>query len=277
MKKDVVIIHYNTPRLTEAAIRSLDKTTKGCHVIVFDNSDREPFFTEAELRAAEKGDAADAAGTVAKKARITGTGTERKRNGDGNGNGRRLVIGETTVEVIDNTKGQLIDWTSWLDGFKDKEPSPGNDYGSAKHCRSVQWIVDHRKNPFVLMDSDVLLKDDVSFLWDREQAFVGHIGCNTRRFGYVVNRVEPWLCYINVRMMRANGISYFNGRKMWNLVSVAPDDHYDTGAWFLEECERIGLPYKDMEMKDYGLHLRHGSWGKKKQEAWLEENKKLWK
>lgn len=229
MKKDVVIIHYNTPNLTAAAIRSLNKTTDGCHVIVFDNSDKEPFVNAFD-----------------------------------------------NVEVIDNTKGQIIDFEQWLDTFKDKEPSPGNNYGSAKHCISVQWIIDHRKNPFVLMDGDVLLKKDITELWDVEQAFVGHIGCNTRRFGYVVNRVEPWLCYVNVKMMRQYGFDYFNGEKMWNLTKKEPNDHYDTGAWFLEEVLRIGLPYQEIETKDYGIHLRHGSWKPKKIQEWLNQNKKLW-
>lgn len=229
MKKDVVIIHYNSPDLTEATIKSLNKTTEGCHVIVFDNSDQKPFINTFN-----------------------------------------------NVEVIDNTKGQLINFDAWLNTFKYKEPSPGNNYGSAKHCYSVQWIVDHRKNPFVLIDGDVLISKDITDFWNSDYAFIGHIGCNTRRFGYVVNRVEPWLCYINVRMMRENGIAYFNGKKMWNLVSNPPDDHYDTGAWFLEECNRLKLPYKDIDTKEYGLHLRHGSWKMKDNQKWLNDNKQLW-
>lgn len=224
-----VIIHYNTPEVTEACIRSLWKHTPGVYVIVFDNSDKEPF-------------------------------TKQMAN----------------VEVIDNTKGQIINFGEWLDTFPNKEPSPGNDYGSAKHCYSVQWIIDHRRNPFILIDGDVLIKQDIAPLWDKSQAFVGHIGCNTRRFGFVLNRVEPWLCFINVRMMRQNGIGYFNPNKMWNLVSKAPDDHYDTGAYFLEECNRLRLPYREIENTDYGLHMRHGSWRKKNQLEWLKENKALW-
>ena len=230
MKKDIVIIHYNTPELTEATIKTINKTTDGCHIIVFDNSNERPFKNTFD-----------------------------------------------NVEVIDNTKGEIINFDEWLKTFPDKEPSPGNDWGSAKHCYSIQWIVDHRKNPFMLMDGDVLLKKDITELWDDRYAFVGHIGCNTRRFGYVVNRVEPWLCYINVRMIREYGFSYFNGKKMWNLVSTAPDDHYDTGAWFLEECLRLNLPYKEIDTKEYGIHMRHGSWGKKNWQQWLGDNNHLWK
>ena len=230
MKKDVLIIHYNTPELTAATIKSLNKTTEGVKIIVLDNSDQKPFVNMFD-----------------------------------------------NVEVIDNTKGQVVDFKEWLDTFKDKEPSPGNDYGSAKHCYSVQKIIERRKNPFVLIDEDVLLKKDITELWDESKAFVGHIGCNTKRFGYTVNRVEPWLCFINVRMMRQHGFSYFNPKKMWNLVKKAPDDHYDTGAWFLEEVKRLGLPYTEIDNKEFGLHLRHGSWRKKNDEQWLKENEELWK
>ena len=44
MKKQVAIIHYNTPELTEAAILSLRKQTGMRYdVTVFDNSDKRPF------------------------------------------------------------------------------------------------------------------------------------------------------------------------------------------------------------------------------------------
>ena len=225
---DVVIIHYNTPELTEAAIRSLHKHTR-CHVIVFDNSDKFPFVSQME-----------------------------------------------DVEIIDNTRGQRIDFTKWLDSFHDKEPSPGNNYGSAKHCYSVEYILSIRKRPIVLMDGDVLIKKDITPLCDYESIFTGHIGCNTRRFGYVLNRVEPWLCSLNVPLMRKYGIHYFNGDKMWNLTTRVPNDHYDTGAWLLEEVVRLRLPYKDVKVGDYALHLRHGSWGKKDWKKWLSDNKALW-
>lgn len=41
--KTVVIVNYNTQSLTDCAIRSLNKHTPGCRVVVFDNSDRTPF------------------------------------------------------------------------------------------------------------------------------------------------------------------------------------------------------------------------------------------
>lgn len=181
------------------------------------------------------------------------------------------------VEILDNTREQLIDFDRWLAQFPDKEPSPGNNYGSAKHCYTVQWLIDHRKRPFILMDSDVLLKQDISVFWNRDYAWVGEVGENVkRRFGYDIRKVQPFLCFVNVPMLRNFGFTYFNADYMWNLTSKTPNHRYDTGAWFLHETQRLGLPVKELKLKDYLIHLRHGSWRDKEPMKWLEENKELW-
>ena len=51
MNKNVAIVHYNTPELTEAAIRSLWKNTPDAAVTVFDNSDRRRFRAMAPSQA----------------------------------------------------------------------------------------------------------------------------------------------------------------------------------------------------------------------------------
>ncbi len=43
MRRDIAIVHYNTPELTRAAILSVRKHTTGCTFTVFDNSDKRPF------------------------------------------------------------------------------------------------------------------------------------------------------------------------------------------------------------------------------------------
>lgn len=229
MKKDVLIIHYNTPELTSAAICSLNKTTEGCHVIVFDNSDKKPFVNTFD-----------------------------------------------NVEVIDNTKGQLINFDKWLDTFPNKI-DVGNDWASAKHCYSVQWIVNIRKNPFVLMDSDVLVKNDISSFWDMENAYVGQVAPHRSKFNITVSRILPYLCYVNVRMMKQNDVSYFNGDFMWALTDKKPNKAYDTGCWFLENCKKAGLPSRNVDLNDYILHFKRGSWKNKDYTKWLKDNENLWK
>lgn len=229
------IVHYNTPKLTAAAIRSLWKHTPGCRVIVFDNSDKRPFCCD-----------------------------------------KIAAYGEVTV--IDNTKGQLVNWEEWLEAFPDREPSPGNNYGSAKHCRSVQWLCDFLDEPFMLMDSDVLVKKDISPFWQHPDcAWVGELGENVRRrFGYSFMKVQPFLCWLNVSLMRRHDIRYFNAEWMWNLTSRKPNHRYDTGAWFCKSVQDAGLPTFELPLTDYILHLGHGSWKERSPMTWLKQHSALW-
>lgn len=221
------IVHYNTPTLTQAAIRSLWKHSPGVGVIVFDNSDREPF---------------------------------PKMDG---------------VEIIDNTRGQVIDFDIWLSQFQNKLTTV-NRWASAKHCYTVQWLINKRRNPFVLMDSDVLIRQDIAPLWIRSQAFVGQVKPHSSKYGIKVDRVLPFLCYVGVPVLKQGGATYFNPKKMYALTSRRPDCAYDTGCWFLEDVKTRGLPYQEKSIEPYCLHFGHGSWKGKKADDWLEANKELW-
>ena len=79
---------------------------------------------------------------------------------------------------------------------------------------------------FILLDSDVLLKKDISDLFDDEVIYAGEI--ETQPNGK--KRIFPFLCYINVRMCKEHNIHYFNERYMHGLGGSA--DAYDTGGGF---------------------------------------------
>ena len=131
MKKQIAIVHYNTPELTEAAILSLRKHTGTRYdVTVFYNSDKRPF-----------------------KAKMQG------------------------VKVIDNTKGKYIDFEAELAKFPNKcwDLAKKSNYGSAKHIMSVQKLWELLPGGFILMESDILLKDDIGFMWQEEFAAVGKV------------------------------------------------------------------------------------------------------
>lgn len=228
MRKNVVIVHYNTPKLTALTIRSLNKVTDDCNIYVFDNSDKEPF-----------------------------------------------TCCLPNVTIIDNTRGQVVDFDEMLAQHPDRMETRSN-HGSAKHCKSVDCCLDMFNEGFLLVDSDVLVMRDVSSFFNDKYAWVGGVHCNTHRFGVEVLRVIPYLCYINVGMLREHGIRYYNPEKMWFLNNRKPDMFYDTGAWLYEVCEKKRLPHKTVVLSDYALHFRHGSWKEKDAEAWLNDNKKLW-
>lgn len=225
--RNVAIVNFNTTKLTEAAISSLFKKTPGCHVYVFDNSDKDPFKTKLP-----------------------------------------------NVEVIDNTKGQVIDFAKELRKYKNKwtNEASRNDYGSAKHAMSIDRLTEMIPDGFVLMDSDVLVKENISAFWNRDFACAG-----VEELKQGVPLIMPILCWLNVPMLKKNGIRYFNGEKMWALTNKEPDGHYDTGAWLLEAVRKAGLPIEYVNVWRYVVHLKGGSWMKKDADRWLEENEGLWK
>lgn len=230
---NVCVVNYNTSELTTAAILSLNRCTPGCHVIVIDNSDQEPF-----------------------------------RMGD--------VPMLCNVEVIDNTEGQIIDFDQWLSQFPDKHLGTGNNWASAKHCYTVQWVVNKRRNPIILMDSDILVKRDISPLWNNRYVYSGQRAPHHSRFGDV-DRVLPFLTFLNVPEMKKRGITYYNPKKMFALTAEYPGIAYDTGSWFLEACEQREVPHMEVNLDEYILHLGHGSWRGGGAKDFLKTNSKLWR
>ena len=183
---------------------------------------------------------------------------------------------EKAAYIIRNTRQDLLPFDDILrKGFPDREPSPDNNYASFKHCFTVEYLARLLRRPFILMDSDVLITQDISPLWDETQVFVGQVKPHRSRFG-TVERVMPQLCFINFPMMRENGVTYYNPQKMFALSHRSPDNAYDTGAWFLEDCRNHALPYREININDYCIHLGHASWKKKDAQAWLDEHKDLW-
>lgn len=228
-RKTVVIVNYNTQRLTECTIMSLNKHTPNLRIVVFDNSDKEPFKNIFE-----------------------------------------------NVEVIDNTKGQIVDFEKMLEEYPDRIIDNGCNFGSAKHCRSVEACLDLIEEGFLLMDSDVLVKKDVTKLFDVSCAWTGMVNIQRSRFGISVARILPFLCYVNTPLLRKHGIHYFNGDKMFALNQRVPEKAYDTGAWFYEACNDNCLNGNHINIFDYIIHFDHGSWLERNFESWLEEKKEYW-
>lgn len=229
--RDIAVVHYNTPKLLDAAIRSVMKHTAGCHFFVFDNSDEQPFVPSDEMKG--------------------------------------------VVTVFDNTKGQIIDFEKELGKYPDKQVNDINlsNYGSAKHTMSVDKLMELIPDGFVLMDSDVLIKEDISSLWNKNVACLG-----AEETKNDVPLLMPFLCWLNVPVLQENGIRYFNGEKMWALTDKVPNCYYDTGAWLLEEVRNKGLNVGYINIWQYVEHFSHGSWrgSEERIDDWLKENESLW-
>jgi len=191
-------------------------------------------------------------------------------------NSDRLPFGELDgVEVIDNTAGQVLDFNEFLSRYPRKMYTT-NNWGSAKHCYTVDYLVRTISGGFVLADSDILFKKDISDLFDDRFLFVGEVRERQKDRCNRVPRLLPFLCWINTDLCQKNGIRYFDGNRSWKLKLTPPDKWYDTGASFLEDSLKSGLLVRYVNINDYMIHFYGGSYKNKDWKAWLEENKELY-
>lgn len=232
MKKNIVIIHYNTPSLTECLVRSINLFVKDAIIYIFDNSNEKPFNAKFD-----------------------------------------------NVTVFDNTKGQIINFDKWLEKYPNKNKSHGrvNKWGSAKHCYSVEKCMELIDDNFVLLDSDVLLKRDISNLFIDDAIYVSHIVTQPNSS---IKRVTPFICFINVKMCKEYDVHYFDDNHMHGLWKSGISDRYDTGAAFYLNSSKH--KHIDINYDDYIVHYGHGSWKKNgctpKYNAteWLRIHKRYW-
>lgn len=201
-----------------------------------------------------------------------------------NSDERPFTANMKNVEVVDNTKNQIIDFDKELAKFDDKVPERGVNgkcvFGSDKHMMSIQALFDILPDGFLLMDSDILLTRDVDFMFQENQCVVGHIQTHDKsRNPYHIDRLVPILCYINVPMCRACGIQYWDENRSWQLHGKTRNSWYDTGASFLEDVRshKNGAHGKCIDIRPLMIHLRSGSWiNEANGKDWLQQNRALW-
>jgi hypothetical protein len=239
MIKTVAIVHYNTPLLTEAAIRSLRKHGgEDYKVVILDNSDKKPFT--------------------------------KKMKG---------------VKVLNNRNGQLFDFDKELDKFPDKNPRHAacNNWGSVRHILSVQYLWSVCREGFLLMESDVLIRKSIDFMFREDQCCVGHIQDPQPGNIFKIGRLVPMLCWINVPLCEQGGAKYYDPNRCWQLYPEETDKRnwYDTGASFLEDIRTLKPQChgKAIDIRPLIYHYQSGSWqhnNEQKQKQWLVIHKDLW-
>ena len=239
-KRQVAIVHYNTPELTEAAILSLRKHGgEDYEVTVFDNSDRRPFTKQM----------------------------------DG-------------VRVIDNTSGQVIDFDAELAKYPEREPrfAMQSNYGSFKHILTIQKLFELLPDGFLLMESDIIIKQSVDHMFDYTHGTVGHVQTGAIAHNpHNIDRLVPFLCFINVPMCRKCGVSYFDPMRCWALQKgeQTRGNWYDTGASFLEDIKshKNGINGLRIDIRPLMDHYHGGSWkidNLKQQLEWINQHRKYW-
>ena len=206
---NICIVHYNTPKLTECLIKSINKYTPNCNIFIFDNSDEKPF-------------------------------TYKQDN----------------ITIFDNTHGQIINFDSFLLKSPNKPSIHNADHGrqiSVRHCISVDKCFNLINDNFILLDSDILLKRDISDIFDNNYMWVGY----AEQQHNLLFRVTPYMCYINVKMCKEARVKYFDERKMHGW-SVGAGNKYDTGASFYYNT--LNYPHKIVNINNYITHYKGASW-----------------
>lgn len=200
----VAIVHYNTPELTTALVKSLNLHSPGCRIVLFDNSD---------LRRFPKYDC---------------------------------------VEIINNTNGQVIDFNAWLLAHPEKKKTACN-WGSEKHILSVQWLWDYLRKPFLLLDSDVLIRKDISELCDSSVAWCGEIE-RKPQYWFQAQRLLPFCLWINVPLCEAADV-HFSREGFIYKASHRGAPYYDTGGNFYRECFAANVPGREVCISDWVVHF----------------------
>lgn len=198
-----------------------------------------------------------------------------------NSNKRPLTVRHNNVEIVDNTKGQIVDFDKWLEKFPNRFDSAGanNKWGSVKHCYSIELCMGIINEPFILLDSDVLLKRDLSELWDESCIYVGRPNLRNRYGVTWRMRLLPMVCFINVPMCREHDIHYFDEYRINGLCNTeryADCERWDTGASFWADTQK----YKHRDIRtinDYIVHFESGSWDRPTKESKETPQEWLWR
>lgn len=138
----IVIVHYNTPRLTIALLASLAKNGIDKDIIVFENSDYKPL------------DALDMFDYD--------------------------LLDNTNGQIINFTSEiKQLNAENNMTPARINYEMNGVRYGSVKHALTIQWLIEKMNEDFFLLDSDILIKKDFRHVADNKQMFVGD--CTTYR------------------------------------------------------------------------------------------------
>lgn len=193
------------------------------------------------------------------------------------------------LKVYDNTQQQIVNFDEELAKYPNKcwDMAKLSNWGSIKHMMSVQKLWELVPDGFILLESDALVKKNIEFLWDEQFAAAGNIErMEKRTIHRQPDRLMPYLCYLNVPLLKANGAKYYDPKRSWGLQPGGKanwNNWYDTGASVLADIRKtkpqlVCRVWHDLY--NYYEHYQGGSWRTndiEAQKAFLSQHEKLWK
>jgi len=190
------------------------------------------------------------------------------------------------VKVLNNTKGKLVDFDKELKQYADKcdDLAYKGNYASVKHMMSVQKLFELVPDGFILMDSDIILKRDISYIWNEKYALAGRMEWNEKRSD-LKNRIKPMCCYLNVPLLTSHGVKYYDPDRCWGLQPggrTNPNNRYDTGASITEDVTngKPDLWWRNWQfLEDDYAHFGAASYSRNDEELqkrWINAHKEYW-
>ena len=203
-----------------------------------------------------------------------------------NSNERPFTKKMAGVTILDNTKGQIVDFKAELDKFPDKNIQIGGysaEWPSTKHMLSVQKLWELLPDGFILVERYPGKERTSAYCGMRIRSRGWSPGC---RWPSGPSPVADALLSECARAGGANGAKYFDPKRTFGLLADGKDRNnwYDTGgAVVLEDIVKtkpqlVALLYT--HITHFYEHYRHGSWranNVQAQKNWLEQNRQLWK
>jgi hypothetical protein len=169
-------------------------------------------------------------------------------------------------------------------GFDNIKISAISNFIKDVSCEKTMLTDVYAIDGFILLESDVLIRKSIDFLWDEQYAACGKVAYFKNPARREHDRLLPFLCYMNVAKLVENGARYYDPMRCWNLQPGRenPANWWDTGATLLDDIRKtkpalVCRCYPKLD--DYYLHYRGGSWMSndiENQKAWLERNRSLW-
>ena len=248
MKKNFLIVHYNTPKLTECLVKSINKFVGAdCHIYIFDNSDKSKFtYKQSNLTVFDntRGAIINFDAELKKYPNhIYSLGAKSKW-----GSFKHCISVDKCFDLI-NDNFVLLDSDVLL--RRNVDDIFDNNYYSCGEIIDWSWGADKKRYP-------------------------------------VHKRIRPFITFINVNRCKEENIRYYNDQFMdglydsthFNNKEQMNKDSYDTGCWFYEQVQY--KPIKQFNHEDYVVHFRGGSYSmvggneKLTAEQWLAKYKYLY-
>jgi hypothetical protein len=175
-----------------------------------------------------------------------------------NSDEEKLQLCNKSVRLIDNTQGQIINFEELIYKYRSRNKSI-KAFGSAKHSKTIDTLFDVFPNGFIHLDSDTIVKQNLTYLWDPDFIVCGKYVPpkeDPEAPWRIYPRIAPWVMYVNVPMCKEHNIRFFDPYRNAKLTNTPI---MDTGASFYQDIKKQKLPIKLIDDKLFVKHLLGGS------------------